>query len=279
MFCTEVPYRNTLPDFESAHHFRFSEREIFEILDALSSKSSNFDMDTKQSICKEYNKKNYSLLFVVLKNLLSIPMAKTKSKLKENGNEKQPIASIEEEEEEKEVPQKSSHRIIPKTTASATASEKLNSKVEYQSKNFRYLNKYLMILSRKMKEMSVNLDLLQKQQNHHHHESAPNAKTVKKSLQARKFENLNRNLEKISENLRHLSLSKRKNKRLASVVTAVNAMAMQFEKCLLNFDQLSKGIARGGGQLGAEKSYSDWIHEMRTSNNGKLFLEKVIQIK
>ncbi|XP_055846076.1 uncharacterized protein LOC129912019 [Episyrphus balteatus] len=260
VFCTEVPYRNTLPDFESAHHFRFSEREIFEILDAL---ASNFDMDTKQSISKEYSSKrnNPSLLFVIIKNLLSKP--------KEENKERQELLHPTTTT----IPQKSNQMPAAPPTSTPTQTDKLDStKVQYQSKNFRYLNKYLMILSKKMKEMSVNLDVLQKR-----NLDAPPQQTVKKSLQARKFENLNRNLEKISENLRHLSVSKRKNKRLSAVVTAVNTMAQQFEKCLLNFDQLNKGMAKGGAAVvsGGQKSYSDWIHEMRTTDNGKLFLDKI----
>lgn len=246
VFCTEVPYRNVLPDFEGTRHFRFTETEVTEIIDALCG-LNQFSTEQKHVISRQYtDSPSASLLFVIIKNLL----------------EKRPIVNNKIMEE-------------------AKISEAPEGKTQINNGNFTHLNRYLSILATKVKEMVVQFENLQKR-NHstiqEEQQKLPN--THRKILQKRKYDYLNRSLERISGNLRLMSVSKRKNKRITEIVNAVNALSKQFEKCSTEFIKVSQSNFDQRRVFEKEKySYVEWIKEVLSSVHGQEFLDRVCVIK
>ncbi|XP_036318038.1 putative leucine-rich repeat-containing protein DDB_G0290503 [Rhagoletis pomonella] len=297
VFCTEVPFRNTLPDFENSQHFRFTGDEIKEILEAIFEKTS-YEASFKNSIIRKYEgAKNVSLLMLILRYLL---------RQKEECVKK--IASIKsgvvtEGTQTTEVMSKPCATDGPFTQTDSF--ETRRAKIEISNSNMRYLNKYLMILSTKVKEMSEQFEELRKKR----YTTLPSTRLTK-SVRTRRYEKLNRSLERIMDQLKHMTHTKRKSKQVMAVVSSVDALAAQFTKCVESFRTVSKDLiassekhkqlqstvphkpinsqvavqvdlfserAQGGEQKQPtdEKTYTDWVHEMRHTKNGQKFLDRI----
>ncbi|XP_067640941.1 restin homolog [Eurosta solidaginis] len=289
VFCTEVPFRNTLPDFESAQHFRFTVDEIKEILEAIFGKSSN-DSAFSSSIINKYEcNTNVSLLLLLLRHLLKQKeefmkkMASIKSGFVTEGTQTTPING-EVSNTEKFLSPARSHEIR-------------RSKTEIPSGNIKYLNKYLLMLSNKVKEMSAEFESLRSKGL-----IMPTTK-ISKSVRTRRYEKLNRSLERIMEQLKHMTHTKRKRRQVGAVVSAIDLLATQFSKCVESFKSVSRDIissnqrqerkplnapaevqvdlsyrrATAGEQKESveEKTYIDWVHEMRHTKNGQKFLDRI----
>ncbi|TMW45284.1 hypothetical protein DOY81_009633, partial [Sarcophaga bullata] len=70
VFCTEIPYRNTLPDFESMRQFRFNDVEILEIWEAVTGRKA-VKKDLHKHVILNYEANpNMSLLLLFIKYLL-----------------------------------------------------------------------------------------------------------------------------------------------------------------------------------------------------------------
>ncbi|XP_012156444.1 uncharacterized protein LOC101448790 [Ceratitis capitata] len=296
VFCTEVPFRNTLPDFESAQHFRFSCEEIKEILEAVFNKSPQ-DSPFKNIISKKYeNNKNISLLMVILRYLLrqKEDYAKRVAALKP-GTINEGTQTVEKDAHTHEK---------GKFSPPSDSREPCCSKTEIPSSNIRYLNKYLMILSTKVKEMSEQLaDLRHKRSN------LPGTRLAR-SVRTRRYDKLNHSLERIMSQLKQMTHTKRKSKQVGAVVSAVDSLATQFSKCVDSFRSVSRELIasnekrsllqqvmpkkteltqaavqvdlsyrRANGveqkKIVEERSYTDWVHEMRHTKNGQKFLDKI----
>uniref|UniRef100_A0A0A1WZM7 Uncharacterized protein n=1 Tax=Zeugodacus cucurbitae TaxID=28588 RepID=A0A0A1WZM7_ZEUCU len=296
VFCTEVPFRNTLPDFESSSHFRFSGDEIKEILEAIFTKSAQ-ETPFKNSISRKYeHNKNVSLLMVIIRYLL---------KQKEEYAKK--IASIKPgtvtEGTQTTIKNSSPHEPEPPQPPE-DYSKKSCAKNELPNTNIRYLNKYLVILSTKVKEMSEQLYDLR-----HNRNSLPTTRLAK-SVRTRHYDKLNLSLERITNQLKHMTHTKRKNKQVGAVVSAVDELATQFTKCVESFRTVSRELIASNEKQtqlqhvlppkpvlsqaavqvdlsyeptncsehkksAAEKSYTDWVHEMRHTKNGQKFLDRI----
>uniref|UniRef100_A0A0K8TW49 Uncharacterized protein n=1 Tax=Bactrocera latifrons TaxID=174628 RepID=A0A0K8TW49_BACLA len=296
VFCTEVPFRNTLPDFESSPHFRFGGDEIKEILEAIFSKTPQ-ETPFKNSIIRKYeHNKNISLLMVILRYLL-----------KQREEYAKRIASIKpstategtQTVEQNNTTQEPERRPPPNDSLKASCT-----KNEIPSTNIRYLNKYLVILSTKVKEMSEQLNDLR-----YNRDSLPSTRLAK-SVRTRRYEKLNHSLERVTSQLKHMTHTKRKNKQVGAVVSAVDALATQFTKCVESFRSVSKELIASNEKqsqlqhilptkpvlsqaavqvdlsngppncaehkkLTGEKSYTDWVHEMRHTRNGQKFLDRI----
>lgn len=138
-------------------------------------------------------------------------------------------------------------------------SERKDEHKENVNTNFHYLNRYLMILSKKVKEMSNHLDKKDGRD--------------KRSMEARKFESLNKSLMKLSESMKHMAVSKRKNKKVACIISAIQKMSESFERCADKIQNIDTEKARTSQHK--EKSYEQWIHEMRSTVNGQKFLGRI----
>lgn len=296
VFCTEVPFRNTLPDFESSPHFRFSGDEIKEILEAIFSKASQ-ETPFKNSIIRKYeHNKNISLLMVLIRYLLrqkeefAKRIASIKPGTVTEGTQTVEKNNTTHEPERRQLPDDSIKTSYVKN--------------EIPSANIRYLNKYLVILSSKVKEMSEQLNDLRYKRG-----SLPTTRLAK-SVRTRRYDKLNHSLERVTSQLKHMTHTKRKNKQVGAVVSAVDALATQFTKCVESFRSVSRELIASNEKqsqlqhilppkpvlsqaavqvdlsygrpncaenkkLTAEKSYTDWVHEMRHTKNGQKFLDRV----
>lgn len=269
VFCTEVPYQHTLPNFDKIKNFRFTETEIYEIFEAISP-SLDIPKEFQKLIINEYleNKKSKlgnSLLYFIFKKIFD------EIKIKKM-NDKE----IQVEQEEKIIKNKNSYK--DKNNNSKSNSDSLSnfSKKDKQHSNnyMRYLNKYLLILSRKVKEMSQNVRDIEKCNIN------PQNRLRKKSYD-KKFELLNKSLENISKNLKYFSLTKRKNRKISEILNALDKMTKQFEKCTQNIEIMSQRIisrnfiSDNKSEDNKEKTFYEWIDEMKTTKNGKKFLVKV----
>lgn len=297
VFCTEVPFRNTLPDFESSSNFRFSGDEIKEILEAIFSKSPQ-ETPFKNSIIRKYEQnKNISLLMVMIRCLLrqKEEYLKRIAAIK-TGTVTEGTQTVEENSATHEP-----ERLQPPEGDYFKTSYAKN---EIPSTNIRYLNKYLMILSSKVKEMSEQLNDLR-----HIRGNLPTTRLAK-SVRTRRYDKLNHSLERITNQLKYMTHTKRKNKQVGAVVSAIDALATQFTKCVESFRSVSRelidsnakqsqlqhllppkpvlsqaavqvDLSYGRPNCGQrkkpteEKSYTDWVHEMRHTKNGQKFLDRV----
>ncbi|TMW42264.1 hypothetical protein DOY81_012656, partial [Sarcophaga bullata] len=120
------------------------------------------------------------------------------------------------------------------------------------------------------------------------HESRP--RTLKSS-RSREYYLLNKSLERITEHMKIKAQAKRKNKRLNHIVESIEGLTKEFGKCAQNFDSVTKMLISTKEDKAKPikvkfkekqtetdlevKSYAEWIHEMRHSENGKKFLNRV----
>ncbi|XP_046803132.1 centrosomal protein of 128 kDa [Lucilia cuprina] len=266
VFCTEVPFRNTLPDFESMRRFRFNNEEIAEIWQAVTgAKASKRDLN-KHIIQNYETNPNMSLLLLIIKYLLK---REAEDHLKRNAE----VQTDKQEKENKSI------------SAQVSDPEKKSAKDE----NLQHINQYLLILSQKVVEMTREFEQFAKQR----HESR--SRTLK-SARSREYYTLNKSLERITENMKAMAQTKRKNKRLSNIVESIDNLTQQFGKCAQNFDNVTKVLSNREEQKpmeekpkrnkvkfkekqteteSQEKSYAEWIHEMRNTENGQRFLNRV----
>lgn len=280
VFCTEIPFRNTLPDFECMRHYRFSEREIREIWDAVTGVVAGGVkpcLDTQ--ILDEYaTNSNNSLLLLILKSLVEMKpqeMLRKSVEIQTDGD-----AACQE-----------------KRSTSVQATQQSPAKTSAKGPdNLRHINKYLLILSQKVTEMTREFELLVQQRN-------LQKPRHQKSSRSQEFQTLNKSLDRINENVKQLTKCKRngKGKRMTNIVESIDSLTKQFGKCAEGFGQVTKQLTKKEQTLQVEeeekrferpsakvnckekqtetetqeKTYSDWIYEMRTTDNGRKFLERV----
>ncbi|XP_037811442.1 uveal autoantigen with coiled-coil domains and ankyrin repeats [Lucilia sericata] len=266
VFCTEVPFRNTLPDFESMRRFRFNNEEIVEIWQAVTgSKASKRDLN-KHIIQNYETNQNMSLLLLIIKYLLK---REAEDHVKRNAE----VQTDKQEKENKSI------------SAQVSDQEKKSAKDE----NLQHINQYLLTLSQKVVEMTREFEQFSKQR----HESR--SRTLK-SARSREYYTLNKSLERITENMKAMAQAKRKNKRLSNIVESIDNLTQQFGKCAQNFDNVTKVLSSREEEKPIEekpkrnkvkfkekqtetelqeKTYGEWIHEMRNTENGQRFLNRV----
>ncbi|KAM7350715.1 uncharacterized protein ACRADG_009205 isoform 2-T2 [Cochliomyia hominivorax] len=266
VFCTEIPFRNTLPDFESMRKFRFNHEEIYEIWEAVTGSKANKRDLHKQVIQNYETNPNISLLMLILKYLLKKdPLEQHKRNAEVQTETKEKIhKSISAHNSEREN----------KTPAKMAAPK---------DDNLKHINNYLQKLSDKVLEMTQEFEKFTKQC----HESRTRNL---KSARNREYYNLNKSLERITENMKVMAQTKRKNKRLTSIVESIDNLTQQFGKCAQNFDNVTKVLGNKEEKPKrvklkvkekqtetefVEKSYAEWIYDMRNTENGQKFLNRV----
>lgn len=168
---------------------------------------------------------------------------------------------------------------------------------------FWQFNKYLQILGLKITEMTNELEDLRKFQ----HLPKPSRSRYRLNRgQDHHHQVWQRRLERIIHNLQEMNATKRKvhGHRLATVVEVIEILTKQVMKCTENFQEvrailttrkspsneetvtantttitssprMENKCQQTDVQKDNEKSYNDWICEMRNTNNGQKFLDKV----
>lgn len=238
VFSSEVPFKNTLPNFENEQQFRFNKTELEEIFEAIGIEG--------EEVCKEYQASDLqndrkSLLFCLLKYLCH--KFKTKS---------DPVVKAEVE--------------LPKQVERSC--EKLD------STDLKNLNLYLDKLSSKMKEMSKELKKLQNK-----NESSDQIKPAS----FEKLEFMNKSLERITHDVRMIDQASIEGRQVSGVVRSVDRLSRRLERSLeksvKQFEHYSNETQRLQTSNENIVPYKTWVKEMKRSENGKRFMEKVWALK
>uniref|UniRef100_A0A1I8NX94 Uncharacterized protein n=1 Tax=Stomoxys calcitrans TaxID=35570 RepID=A0A1I8NX94_STOCA len=269
VFCTEVPFRNTLPDFDGMRHYRFSEREIHDIWEAIAGAAVAHKHPLDTQILEDYDKDtSNSLLLLILKSLVN---TKPQEMLRK---------SVEIQTETNASHQEKCSTPVQAATQRSSARSKSKS-----SDCMIHLDKFLLILSQKVNEMTQAFESLTQERNLQKPRS-------KKTLRSREFHSLNRSLDQINVNVKHLVKSKRKSKRMTHIVESIDSLTQQFCKYAVKRELTKKEKNEQNGKLETslpkgnskeiqtenemqEKTYSDWVYEMRNTENGRKFLERI----
>lgn len=271
VFCTEIPFRNTLPDFERMRKFRFNKDEIAEIWRAVMGFKAN-RTDLKKHIIEHYETNpNMSLLLLIIKYLIK----------------KEPMEQLKRNVEVQTEVHEKTHKSIP--FSDADLEKRSASKSNFKNNNnLFHINKYLLTLSEKVREMTREFELFTKQQR-------KSSTFNLKSSRTRDYYTLNKSLESITKNMKAMAQAESKNKYLANIIESIDNLTQQFDKCAQNFDNVTKFLsgkenmpesaqpARAKALVKEQqtetefqaKSYTDWINEMRYTENGQTFLNRV----
>lgn len=313
VFCTEVPFRNALPDFENIRNFRFTAAEIADIWQAITS-GTPLQMVSGSSLASNYELEPHSsLLLMILKHFLEQTIV---------GDYLKKHVEIQTENQQKtnnrtDLPKSVSVQVRDDIESITSESSMVGTfcgktkRYKNQEQCFWQFNKYLQILGLKITEMTNELEDLRKFQH------LPRPRSRYRLNRSQDAQILHRRLDRIISNLQEMSTNKPKGHRLSTIVEVIEVLTKQFKKCTDNFHEVreilttNKVVGRNetslpsstqttpvqtphkatqneslwpkvqnksqqtDGKKDTEKSYSDWICEMRNTTNGQKFLNKV----
>lgn len=292
VFANEVPYKNTLPDFESTppkQLFRFSESELNDIFEAIGISTQN------EQIVRDFYVKlgsggqevlNKSLLFCIVKILITQidsgrsekpvrkPENKTKtSKTKAKANKSNAVVGSSSSQQTLN----SSLHSNPKHTSHDSSRPKYE-RFNISSRYFKYLNRYLEILSDRVNDMSKSL--AEKHSGKRTHRSTVDSSTQEESIR--------KDLRKIVENINKFTKSQHKSKRFQDVLNSIERLSVSVEKCGGKLEDLLKMVNIQTTNGSTEKTsngnksdpfsnmdYGSWLRELKTSENGKKFIDRL----
>lgn len=291
VFANEVPYKNTLPNFEATppgRLFQFSPLELNDIFEAI-----GFSKQNEQIVREFYmnradsqNILNKSLLYSIMKSLI----IQIESGRGEKVNEKVKIrnktkAKIKATKSSAINPSTSSQQSLDPGSASDrkdTSRDSFRHKYKHlhiSSRYFKYLNRYLDILSDRINDMSRSLA-----------EKRSDRKTKPKTADSSsQEESLKKDLRKIIENINKLTKSQNKTKRFQSVLNSIERLSASVEKCngkledLLNAVNIQSKSAETIGKKTVENKvdpfsgmdYGTWLRELKTSEHGRKFIDRL----
>lgn len=298
VFATEVPFRNALPDFESAAQsvFRFSDPELNAIFEAIKcSKSQHESIVRKLYVDKDEMAMatNTSLLYCIFRGLID---ARSNGKATSTTNLSRDThlsASHQSPAAAASAPglnaaatadNRQAHQSPPCSTCNKNDPDKLQINTRY----FKYLNRYLDILSDRVHEMSESLARIGQRT-----ASAAQPTTTSNSQQLE--QSIKSSINKMQEHLADMSKSKKKHKKLQDIINSVEKLSTNLEKCSDNMHNLyvATKTAASNGQShriikptddtispnplpsADAQDYSIWLHDMKTSVNGKRFIARM----
>lgn len=283
VFATEVPFKNTIPDFEgrakSNELFRFTKIEMTEMIEALQIKHADIQMRLKKLYTNENEftaAANTSLLYCIFKAIHDLKLennliaADVKELSPENLTNSSGVTKNQREHKNEK------NQLI---TDCPNCNKSNSEKFQINSRYFKYLNRYLDILSDRIHEMSESLA--------RRHSKKSQSKTVGDSVH---LENsIQTSISKMQEQLADLSKSKKKHKNLQDIINSIERLSSGLEKCSGNFESLMSLTHMTAKELKAQKDmpgcekdtetyiqdYSTWLHKMRASENGKKFIARL----
>lgn len=289
VFANEVPYKNTLPNFEALpprQLFRFSDSELNDIFEAIGISAQN------ERVVRDFYMKlgtggqevlNKSLLYCIVKTLITqIDSARsekisrkteTKTKISKNKPSKSnaPIVSSSSQ-----PTANSSSQPDPKHMSRESSQPKYE-RFNISSRYFKYLNRYLDILSDRVNDMSRSL--AEKHSGKKTRRSTGDSSTQEESIK--------KDLRKIVENINKLTKSQHKSKRFQDVLNSIERLSGSVEKCSGKLEDLLKMVNHhtkneSDAKLNENKvdrfsgmDYGSWLRELKTSEHGKKFIDRL----
>lgn len=285
VFSSEVPYKNTLPNFEETPRrqlFRFTDTELDDIFEAVGLAKQNEDNVREFYLnCVASGQSdglNKSLLYCIFKLMISqadaggLNQSKNKSTNTKQNLSSTPIASSSSQSS---LILNSSK--IRQKCSGCLSSRAKNEKFEVSSRYFKYLNRYLDILSERVREMSKSLADKQMEKK---------SKTDSSAQES----SLKKDLHQIIEQLNQLTKSKQKNKRFQDILNSIERLSASLEKCSGNMENLltantskpspiepvaTKIVENTKQDRLSEMDYVTWLNELKISEHGRRFIDRL----
>lgn len=246
VLATEVPYKNSIPDFEQSSKFRFNDIELKEIFEAVGVSAKLSDEITAIYVNPAPNQINTSLLFSILKIMfkkISVPQTITYS-------------------------QKSSQTAVDNRIDKCLC-EKRNQVDDVTEKYFKQFSAYLEILSEHIMKLTNNI------------KDYP-----KKIEKSGKFNKLNQSLERISEDLKLISQSDKSNMNIGTIVEKITRLTEEIERCSVTFEKCIDLFKISNKTVNSLKektievenhssNYSDWLWKFKASKYGQKFVASI----
>lgn len=286
VFSTEVPFKNTLPDFEGRTKkgtmFRFSENELKDIFEAIKMLNPAYEEQIQGLYFDEEgiaDAANTSLLYCIFKNVCSLkglkgdirPVEERRDKWNENVTKNEPTEQMPRE------------GAAPDQQC-ANCDKHKSDKHQIDSRYFKHLNRYLDILSDRVQDMSESLAKIH----------TKNSKTNKASDSLQLESNVKNSLNKIQADLLNLSKSKKKHRKFQEMINTIEKLSTNVEKCGGNLENLLDVTSTTLNEIKVQeerikasksntdndahkvpKDYGTWLREMRCSENGKKFVARL----
>lgn len=280
VFSAEVPYKNTLPDFEAAtttnqKPFRLSERELKDIFQAIGMSESNAETIRKFYTCNysgdgdsTTDTLRKSLLYSIFKIVFTGAEVNATKATPKNGTKEMKNESI------LSVDTNSSTKC-----ANCSMDLKKIKKCQINSRYFKYLHRYLDILSQRVRDMSKSLIEI--------HSDSPSKRKSIAETSAALESNLKKTLDKIIEKVNHLSKSKRKSRKLQDFLQSIDRLSSNLETCANNMERLLVTVTNKCSdpkrpsttfamkENSIDVDYCTWLQELKTSENGRRFVNRL----
>lgn len=293
VFTNEVPYKNTIPNFEATptgQLFQFSQSELRDIFEAIGISKQN------EQIVREFYLNiggadqevlNKSLLYCIIKTFIAqIESAKCDKTVKkvESKRKKKATATVKPSTSSA-IMLSTSEQSVYQTSPSdqkSTSHDMRRPKYEHyriSSRYFKYLNRYLDILSDRINDMSKSL--AEKRSDKKSSRHAADSSTQEESLK--------KDLRKIIENINKLTKSQNKSKRFQDVLNSIERLSSSVEKCsgklgdllsAVNVQSKKNDITEMKSNENkmdrfSDMDYASWLRELKTSEHGKKFIDRL----
>lgn len=291
VFANEVPYKNTLPNFEltpSGQLYQFSQLELNDIFEAI-----GFSKKNEQNVREFYMNRagnheisNKSLLYCILKSFISRIDNERGEKMKEiSTSRNKSKAPKVKPSKSSTIPSSSSQQSMDvnfTTGGKHTSGESFRRKYEHlhiSSRYFKYLNRYLDILSERIDDMSKSLA-----------EKRSDRKAQKLTNGSSQEESLKKDLRKIIENINKLTKSEHKSRRFECVLNSIERLSAAVEKCngkledllnVANFQSKASAVSTEMKNMDpkvdrfSNMDYGTWLRELKTSEHGRKFIDRL----
>ncbi|XP_031627765.1 uncharacterized protein LOC116343696 [Contarinia nasturtii] len=290
VFANEVPYKNTLPNFEATpprQQFQFSQSELNDIFEAVGISKQDtkivreFYMNRTTGDNEDFLN-NKSLLYCIVKTLITQIDSARSEKVNPKLENKTKSTKVRPSTSATIVPSSSSQQSFNGTSYSE---QKHSARHKYEhlnisSRYFKYLNRYLDILSDRINDMSKSLA--------HKRSSKKMQRIVDSSSQE---QSLKKDLRKIIENINKLTKSQNKSKRFQSVLNSIERLSASVEKCNGKLEDLLTAIdiqtknsetiekklsdVNKVDRLSRMDDYVSWLRELKNSEHGKKFIDRL----
>lgn len=291
VFANEVPYKNTLPNFEATPartQFRFTESELKDIFEAIGISKENekvvrqFYSNPVENGSSELL--NRSLLYYVFRAITRQTQTepnndngKSKPSKIKSRNPSAPLASSTQQSFSSSV----SIEPYRKCSDGCKRSWNRHDKFHVSSRYFKYVNQYLDILSDRLNEVLKAVHEKPQKQNKISADTISQESSLKKDLR------------KMVDNINRLTKSKRKSKQFQDILNSIEKLSATVDKCSRNMENLiqmakinskskhndspveSSSSSNNRKDRLKDMDYATWLKELKTSVNGKKFIDRL----
>lgn len=283
VFANEVPYKNTLPNFEatpSGQLFQFSQLELNDIFEAIGFSKKNVktvrEFYTNRADNREIS--NKSLLYCIMKSFVSQIDSERSGKMRESSKSrnKNKVSKMESNSSQQST---NLNSMIGGKHMSGESFRRKYEHLHISSRYFKYLNRYLDILSERINDMSKSL--AEKRSDRKAQKQANGSSEAEESLK--------RDLRKIIENINKLTKSEHKSRRFQCVLNSIERLSAAVEQCNGKLEDLLK-VANAPPKASepikiksmepkvdcfSNMDYGTWLRELKTSEHGRKFIDRL----